>query len=384
MFLNFLRTPVIGMSVGLGGRRSDSQSSINCETSPTSSTVSVTSSYLKPVLESLSDVTATIFCRPPKSVPDAFLNLRKDVKMIRSHLSQLERLFSNRVLGHQPAIIEGMKEIAVNFDELSASIDLNLSSTSRDKETGGEANNLDQEFISPPFVKSMLSRVSATMTQCAHLLDKSIDDQELNLLAVLLEYTQYCDSALEIIEMRDRRQVEVEELGKLVDGYEREIDELEGSKKESKYSKGPKETEESVSESNEDYEVNKDEVKDSNTIPTPTIPTLTPKNTNFFDYISSKWDAWKGVDPITARKNRLQKCQCRLKDTQSALKMSSTLSTRADSALSEEISTFISLLKSELQKEFDHHCKAQVKYHETSLVYWKDFLAWLDNPPKHL
>lgn len=268
--------------------------------------------------------------------------------MVKSHLSHLERLFSNRVSGHQPAIIEGMKEIAGNFDELSASIDLSLN------------HSESLSTASPPFVKSMLSRVSATMTQCAHLLDKSIDDQELNLLAVLLEYSQYCDSALEIIDARDRRQVEVEELTKLVEGYEKEIKELDGT---------------SVRHTDEPSVPDDEKMEDK----------MDPKhNTSFFDYLSNKWDSWKGVDPITARKNRLYRAQNRLKETQTALKTSLQLSNLLDSTLSQEIAVFLAILKEEIGREFLNHSKSQVYYHETNLIYWKDFLAWLDNPPKHL
>ena len=362
VFLNFLRTPIVGMKSCDRINRTDSQTSISCESSPGTTTTS--SSYLKPVLDSLSDVTATIFSRSPKKIPDSFINLKKDVKIIKNHLSQLERLFSNRVMGYQPAIIEGMKEIASNFDELSLSIDLNLCSSNSSSYGNKESIGIDQFPVSPPFVKSMLSRVSATMTQCAHLLDKSIDDQELNLLAVLLEYTQYCDSAMEIIEMRDRRQVEVEELEILVEGYEKEISSLEGGV----VSVG-------VLGAGADDSNNKKDDK---------LPAQSATKSNFFDYLNTKWDSWKGVDPITSKKNRLQKCHSRLKQAQSALKTSSSLSERADNVLSLEISTFITGMKEELGREFGNHARAQVRYHETSLVYWKDFLDWLDNPPKHL
>lgn len=359
LFRNFLKLPIVGMTSEKEKKenisvRCDSRSSIGDVNSPTAS--STASLYLKPVIDSLSDVTASIFSRSPKNVPEEFIKLRKVVKTIRNHLSQLEGLFSNRVMGHQPAIIEGMKEIAGNFDELSSSIDLSFSLS------GGSNNNdtNNADGINPPFVKSMLSRVSATMTQCAHLLDKSLDDQEVNLLAVLLEYTVYCDSALEIIEMRDVRQVEVEELTKLIKGYTQEIEELEG-----------KQSTENKNNSDPALGTETDSVKH-------------PKNVGIFDFISAKWDSWNGVDPITARKSRLQKCQTRLTQTQHALKTSSSLSARADASLSEEIAIFVNLMKEELGREFVGHGRSQVRYHETSLVYWKDFLAWLDNPPKHL
>lgn len=343
IFLNFLRTPIVGMSSSgsLIRNRCNSEASLSLVEAAESSKIS-SSSYLKPVIDGLGDVlqATSLFSRSLKEIPEEFLKLRKEVKMIKSHLSQLERLFSGRVFGHQPAIIEGMKEIAANFDELSASIDLSLASQS--------SNN---DSISPPFVKSMLSRVSATMTQCAHLMDKSIDDQELNLLAVLLEYGQYCDSALEIIESRDRRQVEVEELSKLIAGYEKELEDLEGVKSESITS-----------------EVNKTDAPSS----------------SLLTYLSSKWDSWKGVDPITARKNRLFKCQTKLAEARKALNISSNLSKRFDAALTDEIVGFIQVLKSELGREFGNHGIGQVKYHETNLVYWSDFVNWLDNPPKHL
>lgn len=367
LFQNFLKLPIVGMTSGDKKDntiiRCDSELSIGDVGTPTLSVASSAASiYLKPVIDSLSDVTATIFSRSPKSVPEEFIKSRKDVKMVRSHLSNLEGLFNRRVMGHQPAIIEGMKEIASNFDELSSSIDLSLN-------LNGNSSSNYPDGITPPFVKSMLSRVSATMTQCAHLLDKSLDDQEVNLLAVLLEYTQYCDSALEIIEMRDVRQVEVEELSKLVEGYTREIEELEGKQPSN-------EPEPSDPNSTADSE------KSSSSLSLPTSTPAAPKG--FFDFIGSKWDSWNGVDPITARKNRLQKCQTRLNQTQTVLRTSAHLSSRADGALSEEISIFLNLLKVELGREFVNHGNTQVRYHETNLVYWRDFLAWLDNPPKHL
>ena len=342
-FSNFLTAPVVGANLRV---RNNSEASMACDSKE--SLTSTTSAYLKPVIESLGDVlsSTTLFTRSPKQVPEPFLKLKKEIKMVKGHLSHLERLFSNRVSGHQPAIIEGMKEIAGNFDELAASIDLSLNHEA-----------ISQSSVSPPFVKSMLSRVSATMTQCAHLLDKSIDNQELNLLAVLLEYTQYCDSALEIIETRDRRQVEVEELTKLVEGYEKEIEELDGVKT----------TSITCEEGSEQQNTNN-----------------RTSSGSFYDYLSSKWDSWKGVDPITARKNRLEKVQSRLNETKAALKTSLHLSSLLDSSLSQEIAVFLSTLKEELGREFSNHSRSQVNYHETNLIYWKDFLAWLDNPPKHL
>lgn len=363
IFKNFLKAPI----VGLVKNRCNSDSSISKESLVlTSSTTSpsASSAYLKPVIDSLGDVLAATFIRSPKQVPDQFLKLKKEIKIIKNHLSHLERLFNNRVTGHQPAIIEGMKEIAGNFDELSASIDLSLN---HNLENLLDSNNIaiNSSDISPPFVKSMLSRVSATMTQCAHLLDKSIDDQELNLLAVLMEYSQYCDSALELIETRDRRQVEVEELNKLVDGYEKEIEELDGT------------TRDKVTD-----DTNSTTANDKPSI-TPSTAT-TRSSGSLMNYLSCKWDSWKGVDPITARKNRLEKTQIKLKETQSALNTSLHLSSLLDTTLPLEIATFLRTLKNELGQEFLNHSQSQVNYHETNLVYWRDFLAWLDNPPKHL
>ena len=361
VFLNFLRTPIVGMgsaSSNLLKNRCNSESSLSASVEEPSGS----SSYLKPVIDGLGDVlqATSLFSRSLKDIPEEFVKLRKEVKMIKGHLSQLERLFSARVFGHQPAIIEGMKEIAGNFDELSASIDLSLSSQ--------QQNNSGNDSISPPFVKSMLSRVSATMTQCAHLMDKSIDDQELNLLAVLLEYCQYCDSALEIIEARDRRQVEVEELTKLISGYEKEIEELEGVK---------------IIEGSDDSKASENCEKSEKVDPPP-LASSTATTSNVFSYLSSKWDSWKGVDPITARKNRLTKCQTKLSETRKALKISSELLGRFDTVLGDEIGSFIDVLKAELGKEFENHGSGQIKYHETNLVYWSDFVDWLDNPPRHL
>lgn len=351
VFQSFLKMPIVGMTSENNVKRCDSEASLIGSGSPA---MSKSATYLKPVVDSLTDVAASLFSRSPKNIPQEFVQLRKDVKMVRNHLSHLEKLFSNRVMGHQPAIIEGMKEIASNFDELSSSIDLSLNA--------GDYPNSDG--ITPPFVKSMLSRVSATMTQCAHLLDKSIDDQEVNLLAVLLEYTQYCDAALEIIDARDRRQVEVEELTNLIGEYTREISELEGSANDTDHTDSTENTADSTS---------------------PAVSASTSSaNKGLFEYLSSKWDSWKGVDPITARQNRLQKCLSRLQHARTALSTSAILSKNADSALSQEIRTFLELMKGELGREFESHGKSQVRYHETNLVYWRDFLAWLDNPPKHL
>jgi hypothetical protein len=360
IFQKFLKAPIIGII------KNNANVDCNSKESLSSTNSSSSSSYLKPVMDSLGEVLAATFLRSPKKVPDHFLKLKKEVKIVKNHLSHLERLFNNRIAEHQPAIIEGMKEIAGNFDELSASINLSLNPGINNM---AESSSMASDnLISPPFVKSMLSRVSATMTQCAHLLDKSIDDQELNLLAVLLEYSQYCDSALELIETRDRRQVEVEELNKLVEEYENEIGQLDGS---------PHRKEADIEGIIED--------KDNNEITSNSNSKISLSGSgSFINYLSNKWESWKGVDPITSRKNRLEKIQTKLKETKSALKTSHHLSFLLDSTLPQEIAVFLQTLKDELGKEFLNHSRSQVNYHETNLVYWKDFLAWLDNPPKHL
>lgn len=382
IFQNFLKAPIVGMlKIPYSSESSItfySKESLSTTSSPTATT---SSAYLKPVLDSLGDVLAATFIRSPKQVADKFLKMKKEIKMVKNHLSHLERLYNIRVTGHQPAIIEGMKEIAGNFDELSASIDLSINHQQQQVDCNEKNAQLNSEnLISPSFVKSMLSRVSATMTQCAHLLDKSIDDQELNLLSVLLEYSQYCDSALELIETRDRKQVEVEELNKLVEGYENEIEELEGVYKSKDKVMMTEEEEEEDKEKDTVTTANsgsdtKDDIKTKSS---------TAGSSSFMNYLNSKWDSWKGVDPITARKNRLDKTQIRLKETKSALKTSQNLSSLLNSALPQEIVVFFHTLKEELSREFLNHSISQVNYHETNLVYWKDFLAWLDNPPKHL
>ena len=389
-FGSFLQSPVVGL---LGKNVSGSVETVTLTTklddlinSKESNSNDNGNGYLKPVIESLGDVlTATIFSHSPKLVPETFLRHRKDIQTVKSHLSHLERLFNHRIIRNQPAIVEGMKEIAGNFDELSASIDLSLNDSRVISVSGA---------IAPPFVKSMLSRVSATMTQCAHLLDKSTDDQELNLLSVLWEYSQYCDAALEIISTRDRRQVEVEELTKLVKGFEKEIEEINGVviancsviKKNDVIINPHDSTSHNSSDTSNNSTIN-------NTIISPlsstTLSSTTGSNgkkitSSFFDYLSHKWDSWKGVDPITARKNRLTKIETRLTETQCALQVSQNLSIRADTTLTQEIEIFLDILRNELGREFRNHCWSQVKFHETNLVYWKDFLAWLDNPPKHI
>jgi hypothetical protein len=402
-FHNFLQVPIVGMNSkdslilpttgsfdNLSISKDDKLSmDINSNTNNITTTTTTnnksnssppaSSSYLKPVIDGLGDFisggASIMFSRAPNSIPEAFQVLRKNVQIAQNHLGHLETLFSSRVMNYQPAIIEGMKEIAGSFDELAASIDLSLNNNAPISNREEHDVNTEPPSATPPFVKSMLSRVSATMTQCAHLLDKSLDEQELHILSVLAEYGQYCDVALETIQARDRRQVEVEELTKLIEGYQGELEALNGSltiTNESNTLPLSADTEESLP-STLPIDASKEE-----------IPSRKASSASIYEYLSSKWDSWKGVDPITARKNRLARLQLRLEEAENALKTSQEYFSKVNESLQSEISAFFVLLQRELGFELTNHCGMQVKYHETSLIYWKDFLAWLDNPPKHL
>ena len=336
------------------------------------------SSYLNPLLDSLGDVLSATFLRSPQSVDETFLSLRKNVHTARAHLSQLERLFYHRTSTLQPTIIEGMSEISVGFEELSAAIDINLNSSSG-----------NEESVPLGLVKAMLSRISATMTQCKTILNKSMEGQESLMHAVLSEMVQYCDAALELILLRDRRQVEQEELEALLQKYEKQRDAIrgfadvadksdDGSNDAKCEEKSDGDVSEAKDEQNEAVNVESKEKSESN-------PSTTTKPTSsFMSYLTAKWDAWKGIDPITAKQNRLTQLAHQITQVSEALKTSQDLLKRANSTLQEEIGIFEGILRAELGAELKAYRDGQIHYHESNLVYWKDFLSWLDNPPKHL
>ncbi|WP_233346570.1 hypothetical protein, partial [Vibrio cholerae] len=78
--------------------------------------------------------------------------------------------------------------ISSGFDDLAAAIDINLN-----------ADDSNEDSVPLSLVKAMLSRVSATMTQCKTTLTKTMEGQESQMHAILAEMVQYCDSALELI-----------------------------------------------------------------------------------------------------------------------------------------------------------------------------------------
>lgn len=319
------------------------------------------SSYLAPILEGLGDVLLATFLRSPQIVDEDFVKLKQNVQTARSHLSQLERLFHHRISALQPTIIAGMQDISSGFEELAGSIDINLTS---------QVTENDPEAVPLSMVKAMLSRVSATMTQCRTILNKSMDGQETQMHAVLAEMVQYCDAALEVILQRDRRQVEHEEVEALLQKYQKERDELRGFSKDMK-----EEAKVEVDSASEPTETEST---------TPTSTTKPAVNGSIMSFLQAKWDSWKGIDPITAKQNRLARLNEQILQLQEALETAAKLLDRADTSLREEIGIFEGILRAELGEELQGYTGGQIYYHESNLVYWKDFLSWLENPPKHL
>lgn len=309
--------------------------------------------YLSPLLDSLGDVLVAAFSKTPRSVDERFMRLRKDVQLAKGHLAHLERLFNLRVTSHQPAVVESMRGIAAGFDELSASIDLNLKSPPETKPRLDAPVSL-ADGASLGLVKAMLSRVSATMSQCAQILDRTTDEQEVQILSVLAEFVQYCDNALERIGDRDRRQAECEELRTLLEKCRGERDQIRGVA--------------SPGGGNRALE---------GAVETGARPSLV-------SLLAAKLERWKGVDPISARQARLSRVDTRIKDVEEALGVAQQLAQRADSAILEEVSCFETILRDELAQELHQYTAAQVQFHETNLVYWRDFLSWLEHPPRHL
>lgn len=367
-FISFLEQPVAGMTKetdkmasfdALPGSTDKNKSSSNT----TANEPNKVSAYLAPILEGLGDVLLAAFLRSPQSVNDDFVKLKQNVQTARSHLSQLERLFHHRISALQPTIIAGMQDISSGFEELAGSIDINLSS---------QVTENDPEAVPLSLVKAMLSRVSATMTQCRTILSKSMDSQETQMHAVLAEMVQYCDAALEVILQRDRRQVEHEELEALLEKYQKERDELRGFSKE----------ETMKAEASKEETIKKEEETTTETESSSTTkPTV---NGSIMSFLQSKWDAWKGIDPITAKQNRLARLNEQIIQLQKALQTATKLLDRANTSLREEIGIFEGILRAELGEELQGYTRGQIYYHESNLVYWRDFLSWLENPPKHL
>ncbi len=382
LFIGFLEQPVVGMSDTSGFDQLYSFDALPGTSHPddTEQEKGKISSYLAPLLDSLGDVLSATFLRSPQSVDETFLNLRKNVHIARAHLSQLERLFSHRTSTLQPTIIEGMSEISSGFEELSAAIDINLNSSTENSDS-----------VPLGLVKAMLSRVSATMTQCKTILIKSMEGQESQMHAILAEMVQYCDAALELILLRDRRQVEQEELEALLQKYQKQRDEIRGFTEESN-EKG-KEVNAAIeanvlNEANDqkysEITAEKETIEVSNNEQSSNPTISTQPTSSFMSYLTAKWDAWKGIDPITAKQNRLIQLSQQISQVSEALKTSKELLTRANSTLQEEIYIFEGILRAELESELKAYREGQIHYHQSNLVYWKDFLSWLDNPPKHL
>jgi hypothetical protein len=284
-----------------------------------------------------------------------------------------------------------MSEISVGFEELSAAIDINLNSASSEKK---------QDLVPLGLVKAMLSRLSATMTQCKTILTKSMEGQESLMHAILAEMVQYCDAALELILLRDYRQVEQEELESLLQKYEKQRDEIRGyteSANDVSHSDRIKDSAkvDTITETIKDEDdaektdeiVNVESKNESAAAAKSQIiaPTTTQQtSSSFMSYLTAKWDAWKGIDPITAKQNRLTQLSHQISQVATALNTSKDLLSRANSTLQEEITTFEGILRTELGAELKHYQDGQIQYHESNLIYWKDYLSWLDNPPKHL
>lgn len=394
-FVAFLEQPVVGMrSETVKTEQMSSFDALPAEQSNPDGNASSTnvSSYLTPLIDSLGDVLSATLLRSPQNVDESFLTLRKNVHTVRGHLSQLERLFSHRTTSLRPTIIEGMTEISADFDELSAAIDINLN-----------PNADDYDSVPLGLVKAMLSRISATMTQCKTVMTKSMEGQETKMHAILAELVQYCDNALELILLRDRRQVECEELELLLQKYKKQRDEIRGFSSTEISTATETATGGSNNNNAESDEGNKNEptegetsdaINVSSTSPTSNTSNTAPKlaststpttgYSSFMSYLSAKWDTWKGVDPITARQNRLAQLSQQISQVSAALEIAKQMLERANSTLQEEITIFESILRAELGSELKGYTTGQVHYHESSLVYWKDFLAWLENPPKHL
>ena len=218
--------------------------------------------------------------------------------------------------------------------------------------------------------------------------------------AILAEMVQYCDAALELILLRDYRQVEQEELESLLQKYEKQRDEIRGyteSANDVSHSDRIKDSAkvDTITETIKDEDdaektdeiVNVESKNESAAAAKSQIiaPTTTQQtSSSFMSYLTAKWDAWKGIDPITAKQNRLTQLSHQISQVATALNTSKDLLSRANSTLQEEITTFEGILRTELGAELKHYQDGQIQYHESNLIYWKDYLSWLDNPPKHL
>lgn len=93
-------------------------------------------------------------------------------------------------------------------------------------------------------------------------------------------------------------------------------------------------------------------------------------------YLSIKLDQLKGLDPIAAKQQRLQRLDDRLEELENSVKQCEERVTGLSSAVEPEFAHFISIWHDELEWLLQHHQTTLHQFHGDRGKEWKELLQY--------
>lgn len=286
------------------------------------------------MMEQLSDVVVNVFSKT-RPIDERFIIMKKTVSIIEGHMDKLTALhgqLSSAYMGLSESFMSSgnaLSQVSSNFGQLERIVSAEVGD-------GRLENSTPLRTIIGDYGQ-LLEERSANIATMGTGVDMKV-------YLPLSEFAQYCRGAKHALRLRDQRQSEWQDIEEHLNAAREECSELSGDTAKSSSS-----------------EVTAGE-------------RLRASKSAVVSYLSERIDSFRGIDPITARTERMKKLENRIKELIEALEAGQEQSKTIDVTVEKEYHGFLVILAREFREQLiPGQCAAWINLHQQDLSLWSAF-----------
>jgi sorting nexin-4 len=309
---SFLTRPILGID--------EAQSSPKIE-SP---------SGMAAVVEQISDVVVNVFSKS-RTVDEKFIHMKKTIGIVEGHLEKITTLHGNLSIS-----FKGVSDALMTSGQAFNQISLCVGQMERIVSAG---SGLD--FVEGRPLRSVLGDYGQLLEERSAVTARMGEEMDIKAHLLLGELGQYCRSAKQALKLRDQKQFEWQDIA----------DHLESSKEEhSQLSGEPTAGNAGVADK------------------------LRANKSAMMSFLSERLEALRGVDPVTARAERIKKLEEKMKELEEVAVTSQDQSKEIDATILSEFTGFTSMLSREIKNELVPNLRdTWIPYHQQELELFSSF-----------
>lgn len=293
-----------------------------------------TSSGMAAVVEQFTDAVGTVFGKA-RTVDEKFLTIKKNVSSLENHFEKIST-FYGRFNAAVKALSHEIITSAGNFEKLSSCF--------------GQLERLfiQEDHPAKP-LKTLFGDFGLLLDGRSGIVSHFAGEIEFKLQAPMIELASYCKSAKHALKLRDQRQYEFQNAEDSLASAREELNTIAGCE--------PSIPDQSTTNSQGNL-----------------TSTRLGKST-VLNFLTEKMDSFRGVDPISARADRIKRLEARIEESKHVLEDLRNINTITDQNITHDVPVFTSLMTFEIRRIFiPNVCTVWTAFLSNDLDLWKAFV----------